>query len=78
MNEVPAAAGAPPIEQWETEIGRRRAARVAEQAVTLARSGATGEELSRALLPWLGALSDRQCVMVERALDTALADLRDD
>jgi hypothetical protein len=72
---VPAPIDDPPIDRWELEIGQRRAERLAAVVAFLARTGATGAELSRAVLPWLRALSDRQCGMLERELEVALAAL---
>ncbi len=73
-----AGAGEPPISRWELEVGQRRAERLAALAVRLGRTVATSAELSRAMLPALRALSDRQCVLLERQLDVALADLREE
>lgn len=74
----PAPPGDPPVERWEVELGRRRAQRLAAVVAHLLRTGATGAELSGALLPWLRALSDRQCLLLERELDAVLADLAEE
>jgi hypothetical protein len=68
----------PPIDRWEVEIGQRRAEHLAAVIALLARTGATGTELAGALLPWLRALSDSQCAMLERELDVALAGLSEE
>jgi hypothetical protein len=75
---TPAPIDDPPIDRWEVEIGQRRAERLAAVVALLTRSGATGAELARALLPWLRELSDRQCDVLERELDVALADLAEE
>lgn len=72
------APGAPPLERWEDEVGRRRAASVAAAAVRLCRAGAGTVELSRALLPTLRGLSDRQCLILEGELDAAFARLHEE
>ena len=72
---APAPPGEPPVARWEAEVGQRRAERLAAVVAVLIRTGATSAELSGALLPCLRALSDRQCVMLERELDAVLADL---
>lgn len=73
-----ARAGELPIDRWELEIGQRRAERLAMLAVRLGRAGATSAELSRAMFPGLRALSDRQCALLERRLDVAPADVREE